>query len=314
VLPADNLRIGIVTPSFNQGPYLEQTIDSVLSQGYPNLEYIIIDGGSTDGSVDVIRRYQKYLTYWVSEPDRGQSHAINKGLKRISGDVWAYLNSDDRYLPGTLRHVADVFRNQPEVEWVTGVARYVGPEGDEIEVLTPAPFEDLVSTLIRWRGPPCKVWTEPSNFMRRGILDRFGSYDETLHYCMDFDFNLRLLFAGVRPVILEGVLADALLHPGSKTVTAGMKGAFFEEDMKIIPRYLHRLPTAARVWLRREIENEKCWRAVEAIRQKGARGGLARLAAHVFQHPSHLRRRMTWGLARDLLFANPLTHAHNPPH
>ena len=101
--PDDLPRISIITPSFNQAQFLEQTIKSVLDQGYPNLEYFIIDGGSTDGSADIIRRYSKQLTYWVSEKDRGQTHAINKGLERATGEIIAYINSDDLYVPGAFR-------------------------------------------------------------------------------------------------------------------------------------------------------------------------------------------------------------------
>ncbi len=124
----DNIRIGIVTPSYNQAQFIEQTIDSVLSQGYPYLEYVVIDGGSTDGSVDIIRRYEKYLTFWKSERDSGQSEAINKGLRALNSDVWAYLNSDDIYLPGTFSKVAAEFEDS-SVLWVTGAAHYVDESG-----------------------------------------------------------------------------------------------------------------------------------------------------------------------------------------
>src|SRR5687767_11527952 len=113
-------RITIVTPSFQQASYLEQTIDSVLSQGYPNLEYAVVDGGSTDGSVEIIKRYQKHLAYWVSEKDRGQTHAINKGMARATGEIRAYINSDDYYLPGTLQRVADAFQRDSGLDLVHG--------------------------------------------------------------------------------------------------------------------------------------------------------------------------------------------------
>ena len=113
-------KISIVTPSFNQGRFLEETILSVLNQRYPNLEYIVIDGGSTDESVDIIRRYENRLAYWISERDNGQVPAINKGLEQATGDIFAFINSDDVYLPGAFAAVAEYFENYPECEWVCG--------------------------------------------------------------------------------------------------------------------------------------------------------------------------------------------------
>ena len=114
-------KISIVTPSFNQVQFIEETIISVISQNYPNLEYIIIDGGSTDGSVEIIKKYEKYLTYWVSEPDKGHADALNKGFSRSTGEIMAWLNSDDKYLPWTFQTVAEVFNTFNEVNWITGI-------------------------------------------------------------------------------------------------------------------------------------------------------------------------------------------------
>ena len=111
-------KISIVTPSYNQSQFLERTILSVLNQNYPNLEYLIIDGGSTDGSVEIIRKYEKYLAYWVSEKDNGQADAINRGFQKSTGKILAWLNSDDIYLPGTLLKVSETFNKNPEVDLI----------------------------------------------------------------------------------------------------------------------------------------------------------------------------------------------------
>jgi glycosyltransferase involved in cell wall biosynthesis len=191
-----DLRLTIVTPSFNQAAYLEQTIDSVLSQGYPNLEYIIIDGGSTDGSVDIIRKYERHLAYWVSEPDRGQSHAINKGLAHASGEILAYLNSDDFYLPGTFHAVADVFRSHPETDLLHGRCRIVDEQGGKVgeHVGSITRYDEIVDVWGVWWNR--RQFVQPEVFWSRRIAERVGPLREDLDFVMDYEYWLRILKAG----------------------------------------------------------------------------------------------------------------------
>ena len=153
--------ISIITPSLNQAAYLERTLRSVLDQQYPGLEYIVIDGGSTDGSVEILERFGERLSYWVSEPDRGQAHAINKGLERAAGDVVAYINSDDYYLPGALAAAGALFADD-SVAWVAGSCRYERPDGTVVSVDHPA----------RPSGPA------PRGFGRRGTSRRHRHFGD----------------------------------------------------------------------------------------------------------------------------------------
>jgi glycosyltransferase involved in cell wall biosynthesis len=231
------IHIGIVTPSFNQGQFLEETIDSVLAQNYPLLDYAIIDGGSTDNSLEIIKKYEKYLAFWVSEQDEGQSSAINKGLRRLRGNVWAYLNSDDTYAPETFAKVAEVFRQQQDVKWVTGRGIYVDLTGRPCKEMNPVRKWDVESVLERLIAAPIIVAAQVSNFMATSIIDQFGYFDESLHYAMDVDFGLRPLLAGIRPVLIDEALGRARLHPASKTITKG-QDAFAEETALVLKRLL----------------------------------------------------------------------------
>ena len=168
-------RISIVTPSFNQAQYLDETIRSVLDQGYPNLEYMINDGGSKDGSVDIIRKYESHLAYWVSEKDRGQVHAINKGLEQASGDIFGFINSDDLYLPGALAAVADHFETHTDCQWVCGDTVMFG-EGHTTE---------LIRAVVPKSAAHCLSWAykapQPGHFWKRELIQKFG-FDEKWPY------------------------------------------------------------------------------------------------------------------------------------
>lgn len=189
-------RITIITPSYNQGNFIEETIQSIVSQGYPNLEYIIIDGGSTDNTVDIIKKYESLISYWVSEPDQGQTHAINKGLSKATGDILAYLNSDDYYLPGTLFKVAEHFLKFPETDLLHGICRYVNQQGEKIgeQFGNIQKFAEILDLWDVWWKK--RQFVQPEVFWSRRITEKIGLFNEELYFVMDYDYWRRIIQAG----------------------------------------------------------------------------------------------------------------------
>lgn len=235
-------KISIVTPSFNQGQYLEETIRSVLSQGYPNLEYIIIDGGSTDGSVEIIKRYEHLLTYWVSEPDRGQSHAINKGFAHSTGEIMAWINSDDYYEKGAFQVVANAFLTN-STGWVAGKC-YLLEEGGRIRKGKTKPKPVKESWMVSCH------YAQQSVFWRRSLWNACRGLDETLHYSLDYE--LWMQFVQIQPFAywIEQHLAFFRLHNQSKTMTSEI--SFIKENRIIHERYYARMVNGfmskAKIW------------------------------------------------------------------
>jgi len=205
-------RLTVVTPSLNQAKYLERTLRSVLDQGYPDLEYIVMDGGSTDGSVDILRRYHDRLAYWVSEPDQGQSWAINQAIKRSTGQVIAYINSDDYYLPGAFAAALPFFE-QPTVRWATGATEYREADGTLETFLLPSLPTGSRPSWVR------STWyaSQASSFWRRDVFDEFGLFREDLDFVFDTEFGLRLAIEGLRPLVFQRPIAVRYLHPEAKS-------------------------------------------------------------------------------------------------
>lgn len=203
-------RVSVVTPSFNQGQFIEETIRSVLLQGYPDLEYIIIDGGSGDASVGIIRKYEPWLAQWVSEPDRGQSDAINKGWRRCRGDILAWLNSDDTYLPGAIRTQVNALCQHPECGIVYGDALHVDENGKTIYTWYGRPYS--VIELLRVSIP-----AQPTVFIRRTVVEKVGEINPNFKYTMDSEYWVRA--SKVTDFWYEAkCIATYRLHSRSKTV------------------------------------------------------------------------------------------------
>jgi glycosyltransferase involved in cell wall biosynthesis len=235
--------VSIVTPSFNQAQFLEETVRSVLEQDYANIEYIVCDGGSTDGSADIIRRYAGRLAWWCSERDAGQSDAINKGWRRARGDIWAYLNSDDALVPGAVRAVVEAFQAHPDAGIVHGDWVWTDAAGQENGIGRGAPtdFRKLL------RDGQIPYIAQPASFYRAALVRRLGYIDQSLHLSMDYDLLLRLARAA-EAVYVPRPLARVRLHAGAKT--AGLTERHWQESLAVRARYggRHLLTPRLRYW------------------------------------------------------------------
>lgn len=208
------MKFSVVTPSFNQGEFIERTIQSVLSQEGVEIEYVIFDGASTDQTLEILKRYEatdRDRVRWISEKDRGQTHAVNKGISSTSGDIICWLNSDDVYYPGTLKAVAEHFAAHPDVDVVYGSADHIDANDQIIDAypVEPWDFKRMLETCII---------CQPAAFFRRSVVEAHGLLDENLKYCMDYEFWVRLGRNGVKFDRIERKLAGSRMYAENKTL------------------------------------------------------------------------------------------------
>ncbi len=282
-------RISIVTPSYNQGHFIEETIRSILLQGYPNLEYIIMDGGSTDDTVEIVRKYERYLSYWVSEKDRGQSHAINKGMARATGDIRAYLNSDDAYLEGAFAKVADRSIAHPEADLIHGRCRMSDEHGNKVGERVGAieTFDEILNLWEVWWTQ--RNFVQPEVFWTGRIADKIGAFREDLYWVMDYDYWLRILHAGGKVSFIDAELAMFRRQPAQKSTQPEKTAA---ELRKVVRPYIfssdHLLEPSKRaklkkIWLFDAVFRDEAEASVVRGESRLLRWG--RLAGVVLRHP-----------------------------
>ncbi len=224
-------RISVITPSFNQGAFIQATIESILSQKYPNLEYLVLDGGSSDETLDILKSCGSEVQ-WISEKDEGQADAINKGLRRASGEVIGWLNSDDTYLPGALEYVGRFFAEHSKVDVVYGDGYYVNREGTIVQ-----PYHTLD---FSWESFAHECYIcQPTVFFRRCVLDNVGMLDPKLHVALDYEFWMRL-FRKHPPVRLPRFLATSRMYPDNKTLS--QRRIAYKEIIQVVRKHYDYVP------------------------------------------------------------------------
>lgn len=286
-------RITVITPSFNQGQYLEQTIRSVLDQNYPNLEYMVVDGASSDESPAIIERYAEKLAWWVSEQDRGQTHALNKGLARATGDVLAYINSDDWYFPGALQTVGEHFRDHPETDFLYGRCVFTDEGGTPFKTHQGNinSLEELLDLWNVWWGE--RQFVQPECFWSRRVFQEVPRFREDIDNAFDYEYWTRIFQAGARPSRVNADLCCFRFQPNQKSADAEksarellaiVEKLLWDPDVQIAPATRRALKAN---WL----YHCRFLRAVEtsiAAGESKARRWL-RLAGVLLRHPGILR-------------------------
>jgi glycosyltransferase involved in cell wall biosynthesis len=290
------LKLSIVTPTLNQGKFLERAVLSVLDQGYENLEYLVVDGGSTDETVEVIRRYEDQIDWWVSEPDEGQTDAINKGLAHATGEVIAYLNSDDYYLPGAFQTAIGALERS-DASWVAGAAINV----DEHDRPRETPLGSIwIPTLPQHddfrphgaHGLVTNPWcvAQPACFWRRELFERYGPFRRDMHFAFDVEFMTRLALKGELPILLPSrQLAACVLHDQAKSSDASA----WEPELRRMWRWHRRLLSPGeKLRLRRRELADLGRTAIHGVRA-GLIHPVPRFAGDLLEHvPAPIRPRI----------------------
>lgn len=227
------MKISIITPSFNQADFIERTIQSVLNQNYSNIEHIIMDGGSTDGTIEILKKYSNRII-WKSEKDSGQSDAINKGLKMATGDIVAYLNSDDTYESSSFQKIINFFENNPENKWVYGQCRIIDENDKEIRKLITFYKNWLLKKYSYKKLLTENFISQPATFWRKELLEEIGYLNEDEHFCMDYEFWLRI--GNKYPAgVINKYLANFRYYPNSKS--GGVNKKQFQDELRLAKKY-----------------------------------------------------------------------------
>jgi len=295
------IRISVITPVLNQAEYLERAICSVLDQGCDRVEHIVVDGGSSDGSVELIKQYANELAYWESAPDSGPADAINRGLAHAKGQFIAVLPADDLYLPGALQQVSRLLDRDDRPDWLIGRCVRIGASDQMLGELKPAHPRSLAAYLMHDSG----LYPTASSFISRRLLDRHGPFDAGLQFAFDYEYCCRLLIADVWPTLIGHAVAARREHPASLSATNMVQQGL--EYVAAARRHGHQLPLAQRCALWHSCD---CRQRIYALARAEILGEQARayLWLQLLRHP--------WWFAHDGV-RHTLVHGvehRQPPH
>jgi len=227
------MKVSVVTPSFNHAHFIVDTIESVLAQDYSDIEYIVVDGLSSDNTVNILKKYSDRIK-WISEVDTGQTEAINKGLKMASGEIVCFLNSDDLFEKNTISQVVQTFRLNPDVKWVYGKCRIVDANNSEIRHLITL-YKNIISKRFSYRKLLVENFiSQPATFWKSELHSEFGYLDESEHFAMDYEFWCRI-GAKHKPTVINSYLSRFRMYPTSKS--GSLTNPVFEDELRIAKKY-----------------------------------------------------------------------------
>jgi glycosyltransferase involved in cell wall biosynthesis len=280
-----NPRISIVIPSLNQGRFIEETILSILGQAWPDIELIVIDGGSTDETLDIIRDYEASIDFWISEPDRGQADAINKGLRKATGDIVTWFGADDVYADGIFEAVAEAWRQNPNAIYAAPVANFYARGREQLV----RPFGLSIENVVQYWKRQSR-WHDPGLFWSRAVINAAGETDVSLRYAFDYDYLIRALQHA--PVeYLAQVAAGFRLHRQSKTIA--QTESMMAETAAVSRRYWGLIENLDRAGFERSEFEARLRRAASKLMRLN-RDGLSLLRACLREHPLATPLRLAW--------------------
>lgn len=300
--PASFPSISVITPNLNGSIYLEETIRSVLLQAYPRLEYIIMDGESSDGSVDIIKKYEPWLTYWESKKDSGQPNAINKGIQKATGDWIAYLNSDDLYLPFALFDIGRAINRYPSAEWIAANTRVTDTDGNLFNTKKPD-VKDL-DRPEKWLTYELQV-PQHSTFIHKSIPDLYSDFDEKFQYVFDLEYYMRLGCANLSPIHVDVDTAAFRIHDKSKSKMSRLP--FLHEQERLIDNYAplmsEEVIESTRYTLNRMIAENLIYEAPNLLQKRnGYHIAFQYISRALARDRSVIKTRPFWGALKKIMF------------